>query len=278
MNKTIGTILGIVMIASPIQPVLAAEFNPNNIISDFELEDYTSLSQDSIQRFLEQKGSFLALLSEVIDGVRKKASQIIFEESQTYQINPKFILAMLQKEQSLITDRSPSQKQLDWATGFGVCDSCSKDDPRIAPLKGFYNQVSGLAEKVRANYLRDLTSLGKTYTGWGPFRPKQTLDGYTITPANNATAVLYTYNPYQGGGRIGANFNFWRIWQRYFVRNHPDGALLQVKGDPTVWLIQNSTRRAFVTKTALYSRYDPSRIIEVSQNELEKHPIGAPIK
>jgi hypothetical protein len=275
MKKIIAITL---LLLAPLTSIQAAEFNANNIISDFELEEYTSLSQDAIQRFLESKGSFLAKFTEVIDNVRKQASQIIFEESQIYEINPKVILAMLQKEQSLITDASPSQKQLDWATGFAVCDSCSKSDPRLAPFKGFYNQVSDFAEKVRVNYLRDLQSLGRTLTGWGPQRTKTTLDGYEVTPVNNATAVLYTYNPYRGGSRIGANFNFWRIWQRYFVRDYPDGTLLQEQGQPGVWLLQNGKRRPFKTRTALYSRYDAKRIIQVSKNELEAYEIGPAIK
>lgn len=259
--------------------VFAASFNPNYIISDPELEDFASLSQDAIQRFLEQKGSFLAQFTEVVNNTRKPASQIIYEEAQRYQISPKVILAMIQKEQSLITSQSPSQNQLDWATGFGICDSCSKNDPGLASFKGFYNQVSLFAEKARVNYLRDLKSLGRTLTGWGPGRTKTTLDSYEVTPVNNATAILYTYNPWRGGEQgIGANFNFWRIWQRYFVRDYPDGALLQEVGEAGVWLLQNGVRRPFLTRTALYSRYNPDRIIQVSKNELEKYEIGAPIK
>lgn len=261
------------------QPLQAAEFNANNIISDYELEDYNSLSQDSVQRFLESKHSFLAKFTQVINDIRKPASQIIFEESQIYRINPKVILAMLQKEQSLITDKSPSQNQLDWATGFAVCDSCSKSDPSLAPFKGFYNQVSDFAEKVQDNYLRDLKSLGRTYTGWGPGRTKKTIDQYDITPVNNATAVLYTYNPWRGSAHgVGANYNFWRIWNRYFVRNYPDGTLLQEQGEPGVWLLQNGKRRPFKTRAALYSRYDAKRIIQVSKNELETYSIGPSIK
>lgn len=279
MSKVLSIILLIVFLLTPLTKLHAAEFNPHNIISDSELEEFDALSQDSIQRFLESKGSFLAKFTQVVNGVRKSAAQIIFEESQTYQLSPKFILTMLQKEQSLLTDGSPSQDQLDWAVGFGVCDSCSKNDPSLSVFRGFYNQVSDLAEKVRVNYLRDLSNLGRTFTGWGPGITKTTLDGYEITPMNKATAVLYTYNPFRGGdGRIGANYNFWRIWQRYFIRTYPDNTLLQVLGEPGVWLIQNNKRRAFVSKSALYSRYDPKRIIQVSQNELDKYEIGVPIK
>ncbi|MBU2575676.1 hypothetical protein KKF64_01135 [Patescibacteria group bacterium] len=272
-------LISILLLLVTAQPLRAAEFNANNIISDYELENYTSLSENSIQRFLESKGSFLAEFTEVVNKIRKPASQIIFEESQIYRVNPKVILAMLQKEQSLITDNSPSQNQLDWATGFAVCDSCSKSDPAIQQYKGFYNQVSLFTEKVRVNYLRDLQSLGRTLTGWGPKRTKTTLDGYDITPVNNATAVLYTYNPWRGSSiGVGANYNFWRIWNRYFVRNYPDGTLLQEQGEMGVWLLQNGKRRPFKTRAALYSRYDASRIIQVSKNELETYEIGPSIK
>ena len=260
-------------------PAGAAQFNANNILSDYELEDHASLSQDAVQRFLESKESFLSKFTDVVKGAAKTASQIIFEESQLYRVNPKVILAMLQKEQSLITDQSPSQNQLDWATGFAVCDSCAKSDPSIQQYKGFYNQVSLFAEKVRNNYLRDLQSLGRTYTGWGKGRAKTTVDGYEITPANSATAVLYTYNPWRGSDiGVGANYNFWKIWNRYFVRNYPDGTLLQEQGQAGVWLLQNNKRRPFKTRSALYSRYDPTRIIQVSKNELEAYEIGPAIE
>ncbi len=278
MKQILSLALLCSLVLAPLDRAVGASFNPNFIISDFELEDSSSLSQDAIQRFLEEKGSFLAQFTDVVSGGRKSASQIIFDEAQLYQVSPKVILAMLQKEQSLITSASPSQDQLNWATGFGICDSCSKNDPSVASFKGFYNQVSLFAEKVRVNYLRDLKSLGRTLTGWGPSRAKTTLDGFEVTPANNATAVLYTYNPYRGGDRIGANFNFWRIWQRYFVRNYPDGTLLQEQGEPGVWLLQHGKRRPFKTRTALYSRYNPDRIIQVSKNELEKYEIGPAIQ
>ena len=277
-RKIASALIFLSTIFTPLYPVLAAEFNPHNIISDFELEEYDSLSVDSIQRFLESKGSYLAKYKQTVNGAVKTAAQIIFDEARIYQISPKVILAMLQKEQSLVTDPSPSQDQLDWATGFGICDSCSKGDSSVATFRGFYNQVSLFAEKVRVNYLRDLASLGKTFTGWGPGLTKTTLDGYEVTPMNKATSVLYTYNPFRGGDRIGANFNFWRIWQRYFTRSYPDGTLLRVAGDDGVWLLQNNKRRAFANRAALYSRYDPKRIIQISQNELDKYEIGVPIK
>ncbi|MDP1709855.1 MAG: hypothetical protein Q8L21_03130, partial [Candidatus Komeilibacteria bacterium] len=78
MKKIAELTLLLLIVLSPLIPVKAAEFNPHNIISDSEMEELDSLSQDSIQRFLESKNSFLAKFTQVVNGVRKSAAQIIF--------------------------------------------------------------------------------------------------------------------------------------------------------------------------------------------------------
>src|SRR3989338_1535591 len=90
MKKALIFILltSLVLVQSSV--VHAAEFNPHYIISDFEMEEIDSLSPDSIQRFLESKGSYLAKYTQMVNGVKKTASQIIFEEARTYQLSPKF--------------------------------------------------------------------------------------------------------------------------------------------------------------------------------------------
>ena len=143
------------------------EFNPNYIISDPEMLNYTSMDKDAIQKFLEEKGSFLANYScENAYGNKKTAAEIIYNATnRNYDcdgvnlgndptendrinnckivttINPKFILVLLQKEMSLIEDSSPSQTQLDWAAGYGCPDgsSCS------SRWKGFGRQVNSAA-------------------------------------------------------------------------------------------------------------------------------------
>lgn len=234
---------------SPI-PATALEFDPNYIISDYDLEDISTMTEEKIQSFLLLRGSALAFYTEEVDGKQKTASQIIYEAAKQYSINPQFLITMLQKEQSLVEDTSPSQGQLDWAMGFGICDSCSKSDPALQELKGFATQVQAVAEKIRLNYLRDLSAKGWTLSGWGPGIPKFTVDGIQVTPVNKATAVLYTYNPYQGntqinGRSIGANFNFWKIWQRFFARLYPDGTIAQGIKNSLIYLIQDGKKRPY---------------------------------
>ena len=119
-----------------------ADFNPDYIISDQELTDYNAMSLAQVQKFLEDKGSSLAHYATIdTDGLGRTASEIIWRVAQSYKISPKVLLVTLQKEQSLVTTAVPTQKQLDWAAGYGICDSCSMSDPTLQKYKGFATQV-----------------------------------------------------------------------------------------------------------------------------------------
>ena len=60
----------------------------------------------------------------------------------------------------------------------------------------------------------DLDAKGTTIAGWKVGVAKKTSDGYAVTPANKATAALYTYTPWvlldEGG-----NYNHWTTWNRF---------------------------------------------------------------
>ncbi len=257
------------------QPVLAATFNRNLILTDNELENANTITVSQIQKFLQNQGSGLANYKTTdVNGTVKSAAQIIYDAGQYWRINPQYLLVRLQVEQSLITTSSPTQRQLDWATGFGVCDSCSKDDPAIQKYKGFFNQVNWAARRFRESYLPDLSSKGYTFTGWGVGITKTSGDGYAVIPASKATAGLYTYTPYV----YNANYNVWRLFNQWFTRSYPDGSLLQVQGERGVYLIQNGKKRPFLTRSAFFSRFDPSRIIQVSSTVIDLYPTGDPIK
>ncbi|PLX28228.1 hypothetical protein C0581_03095, partial [Candidatus Parcubacteria bacterium] len=134
--KKIVTIFLLSLLVIP-QVLFAAEFNPNYIISDEEMQNYQSMTRSDIQAFLEEKGGYISnYKTEDWEGTTRKASDIIYRAAKESKINPKYILVKLQKEQSLIEDKDPSQKQLDWATGYAVCDSCSMSDPDIQKHKG----------------------------------------------------------------------------------------------------------------------------------------------
>ena len=101
--------LGLLLSSLPVFAATQTVFDPNFIISDPELWDYQSWSVADVQTFLVSKGSYLATYrAPDIDGFEKSAAEIIFAAAGRNQVNPKFIVVTLQKEQSLITDDSPS--------------------------------------------------------------------------------------------------------------------------------------------------------------------------
>jgi len=264
--KKIVVISLTIFLLAPQTLLAAATFNPNNIISDSDLTDKNAMTSEQIQRFFVNNRSTLADYKTSDPwGNTKTAAQIINDAAKYYTISPKFLLVTVQKEQSLVTDTTPNQYQLDWATGYGVCDSCSTSDPAIQQYRGFFNQINWAARRNRY-YIETAGQwnfkVGLTYT----------IDGESVYMSNQATVNLYTYTPH-----IHGNYLFWSIWSRWFAKNYPDGSLLQVEGEAGVVLIQNGKKRPFYSRAALVSRYDPSRIIQVSKTEMEAYESGDPI-
>ena len=252
----------------PFANVNASSFDNGNIISDYDLTNYTSMTQASIQTFLTRKsGTLSSLVAPDVNGVSRTASEIIYFSAQEHKINPMFLLVMLQKEMSLVEAPTPRQSQYDWAMGYGVCDSCSVNDPKLLLLKGFGTQVDrgGGIQRWYLDHIDEgwLKEAGKTYT----------IDGHEIKMANQATANLYNYTPH-----IHGNYNFWKIWNNWFSQKFPDGTLLQAVGEPGVWLLEDGLRRPFDSKAALMSRYSSGGIISVSPGELDKYEIGKSIR
>jgi len=275
----------------------AIVFNPNNIISDEEMLDSSAMSLSEISAFLKQKDGYISKMKfPDAFGQSRSAAEIIFnaavnnydcENSDDYkkwtdaqkkvyckpaQVNPKILLVLLQKEQSLLDHKAPSQKKLDWATGYGVCDSCSMSDPSIQRFKGFGKQINSAALQFY-DYVtnpRDYGfKVGETYNISNTNKPNT-----IVRPENNATAGLYNYTPHVYNG----NYNFFKLWNKYFTFSYTNGTLMQIKGEVGVWLIQDGVRRPFLTKGALTSRFDPNKIVQVNKSDLEKYPIGAAIK
>jgi len=272
MNKQklriFAVFISICCLLSPSTTVLAeVVFDPNFIISDLEMRDLGSWTKNDVQNFLDSKGSYLRKYSDTdIDGVTKTAAEIIYNTAVANQINPKFLLVTLQKEQSLITDDSPTQKQLNWATGYAVCDSCSMEDPNVIKHKGFAKQVDDTASLMRWYYENtDKSFVKKKDT---PIR----IDDTDVTPKSWATAFLYTYTPHLHG-----NKNFARIWNTWFSQYYPEGTLLQPMGTDEYWVIQNNQRRKFASKSALITRTDPKMVITVGPTDLANYPVGPEI-
>ena len=278
MKKISTKILLALLCASTILSSMPREasaegFNPNYIISDHEILDHNSMSLDNIREFLRNKNSFLSTYSaQNPDGKTMTAAEIIYDRAITNKVNPKFILVLLQKEQSLVEESSPRQSQLDWAAGYGCPDSAACN----TRWKGFWKQVNSASLQFR-DYMDNprlyTYKAGYTYTFTNPYSTT-IKEPVVVTPVNQATAALYNYTPHVYNG----NLNFYKIWQRYFTKGYPDGSLIQAQGEAGVWLIQDGKKRPFTSKGALTSRFDINKILTVNKTDLDKYEKGAPIK
>jgi hypothetical protein len=193
-----------------------AVHGPNDIISDAEFQ--ASVTLPAIREFLVSKSSFLS--KNIVDhgGATIDPAAVISNAGSVNAISPWVIITMLEKEMSLVTlTSSPGSNStaMKCAMGYG-CDN--------ATYAGFANQVSYASRSLRG-YLTNLSTRGDTGYGIPPWKigvAHPTEDCLTVTPANAATAALYTYNPLAGGGwggcrqQFGANYRFWNLFYNIF--------------------------------------------------------------
>lgn len=268
MKKLLIIFVALGLIFPYIPAKAISDFNPNMILSDEELQNYQGWTVADVQKFLVSKNSSLSRLRQVdLDGITKTAAEIIYNAAVRNKINPKFILTTLQKEQSLITASSPSQKQLDWATGYAVCDGCYLSNPKVQKHKGFAKQVEGAAGVMRWYYKN---KYNKSY-----IKKKNvpiTISKQSVTPQSWATAFLYTYTPHLHG-----NKNFWIIWNKWFAGQYPNGTLFQAATSKDYWLLQDGKKRKFKSKSALISRVNPDSAIIIQDTNLKNYKNGSDI-
>lgn len=180
-----------------------AAYSAGNLISDAEFINSTVLDAAGVQSFLNTKGGTrLRTFSE--NG--RSAAQIIADAARSNGISPYVILATIQKEESLVESNYNFDFRVNWAMGYGVCDSCSLDDPDVARRHGFTNQVKSATEQLKWNY--DYWAVNSN----NPYHVGNTelIDGQRVTFVNRATSALYRYTPHLHG-----NLNFYIIYNRY---------------------------------------------------------------
>jgi peptidoglycan hydrolase CwlO-like protein len=172
-----------------------AAYSPDTLISDATFRDASSMTAADIQAFLEKRSGVLATLrAPDHQGRIRSAAEMIAEAAVAFRINPKVILVSLQKEQSLLERRNPSQTALDWAMGCGKADSRTYYE-----YQGFGKQIWWGAQKLDKNAK--------------PYREgmSRTIDGSLVMPSNAATWSLYKYTPHLRG-----TMSFWLLYWRYF--------------------------------------------------------------
>ena len=170
-------------------------FDQNTLITDANFVAVDSMSAADIQATLDTlNGPLKGYSAADHNGQVKPAAQMIYEAAKAWGISPKVVLATLQKEQSLLNETSPTQKDFDWAMGMGWSDS-----RKLLKYEGFGKQI------WFGTYL-----LAKLQRGWHP-GASQWIDGTRVYPTNKATWALYQYTPHFGGCT-----SFWMIWWRHF--------------------------------------------------------------
>ena len=230
--------------ATPDLPIPdAAGFDPGRIVSDDSFYDSAAMTEQQIQEFLEgldcrpsdgvpclddyrqttatQPAVGGAHCAEYRGAVRERASRIIAKTAAACGVNPRTLLVLLQKEQSLLT--RPSESGYLRATGYGCPDTADCD----AKYFGFFNQVYNAAWQFR-QYTEQPDRKFKIGTTQVQYHPDAACGAAPVEIANQATANLYNYTPYQPnaatiadpeiGDACGAfgNLNFWRLWHRWF--------------------------------------------------------------
>ncbi len=208
-------------------------FDPGYIISDYVMGDYNSMTEEEIQAFLTSKNNcsntnyeyyqylsqnpnyqwhwkddhFVCLSEELfgdgeIIGEGEPAAHIIWQAAQDYQVNPKVLIVLIEKETSLITDKIPNNGDYRKATGYGCPDfaACSEK------YYGFKNQVRNAASLFHTVLTGGWTNypLGVNYI---QYNPHSECGGSEVDIKSLATSALYRYTPYQPNeGALAAGY------------------------------------------------------------------------
>lgn len=177
-------------------------------LTDAQLEDYNAMSAAEIRAFLELWQSYFRQPVNDVDGQVFDAAEVIYQAAQQYRINPRVILATLEKEHTGVTRTTrPSDIQMSFLMGCGSTNTARQ-------------QLACAAERFRS-YQDRLTQTGASPSGWQVGVAKNTQDGVAVTPATNAVAGQFTYTPYAGaqwGGsqpNVGGVYLFYASWEKF---------------------------------------------------------------
>lgn len=249
-----------------------ADFNAGDIISDAEFYTPDTMSIAQIQSFLRSKvpncAAGYTCLTNYTEATPaqpsrtgcsyyggsggQSAASIIWWAGHVCGINPKVLLVLLEKEQALVTDSTPSARQYRSATGFACPDTAACD----SAYYGFTNQLFSAAAQYK-RYQAYPNSFGYVAgrvnkIAWSPNAACGTSQVYI---ANQATAGLYDYTPYRPNAAalnnmygIGdscsayGNRNFFRIYTDWFGSTHSAVTPTLVSSSGKAYLIVGKTR------------------------------------
>jgi hypothetical protein len=259
-----------------------------NLISDAEFTNSSSMSAQQIQNFLISNGSGLANYTIPADqvpgdpenqpGTGQKAADFIYQNSQQFGINPKVILVTLQKEESLITTASPSSIRLEWALGYGYYAGSPCADPNNSNYTGGFGRQIYWASAFFRNRFDNVG--GKQ--GPGLSHAGDTIDIQTyswqagntsVYLSDRATALLYRYTPYIYNG----NYNFYTLYNQWFGSGLSWNYLLVKTADsPAIYLIDKGQKILIPDMNMFYAwGFNNSQVSTISDDSMNSYPSAA---
>lgn len=232
----------------------ASRFQAGNIVSDANFYNGSAMSAAQVQEFLDAQlpscdSGYTCLnryaqatptmaanryCSAYAGSASETAASMLSRVALHCNISPRVLLVLLQKEQSLVTDRNPTPRQYSAATGF----ACPDTAPCDSSYGGFFYQLYYAARQFQV-YKAFPTSFNHQPNAWNNvlYHPNAACGSGRVYVSNFATAGLYNYTPYQPnsaalGNLYGTgdscssygNRNFWRMWTDWFGSpNGPSG-------------------------------------------------------
>ncbi|MDO5672727.1 MAG: hemagglutinin [Actinomycetaceae bacterium] len=236
----------------PVTPVLdVSDFTPGHLISDELFYNPGTMDAAQVQDFLEKVGKgcrpgeggtpclkdyredtgtweATSRCQGYQGAAGETAAEIVVKAALSCGINPQVLLVTLQKEQGLLTASSQNLYPRRYETAMGyACPDGGTCDPQYF---GFATQVYSAAaqfQRYRMNPAGFPFRAGGTYEI--QYSPDAACGADQVTIANNATAALYNYTPYQpdllalegvrGSCSSWGNRNFFGYFKAWF--GHP---------------------------------------------------------
>lgn len=274
-------------------------FSPGNIISDAQFFDGGAMSGPEVQVFLNaqvagcqsgytclkdysqatpSRGAVSNACSAYAGRASESAADIITRVGAACGISQKAMIVLIEKEQGLISDSSPSSRQYRSATGYGCPDTAACD----TTYYGFFNQVYAAA--LQFNYYANNPTRWNHVPGRVNnvrFHPNAACGAGEVFIENQATAGLYNYTPYQPNPAAMANLygsgdacssygnrNFWRIFSDWFGAPIASTSLFRTPGNSTVYLISGTSKFPVPSMGILTSLSPLGQVAYISQSYL----------
>lgn len=164
--------------------------------------DRVDVPVSDVRHFMEFHRSCLEDPILDSDGVEIDVPGLIQQAAAANQISPKLLLAIMEAKQSALTT-CPDSAALANLMG-------------ISPASTAREQIATVGVAL-GDALVTLNNTGTTTLGWATGTASTTLDGVTVTPANNSITLLFDYFQNAGATWGGTNPDEDGVWAAYIA-------------------------------------------------------------